>query len=224
MTPDQVVATNIKKLRTGLQRDWSRARLAGELTNSTGTEWSRWRIIDLEGARTADQEPRPATWTEIIALAIVFGVTVFDLVLPTGNEEVVIRKYQEPMNGNHEGRNVGFFNEVDPESFASTLFRLPVKYLNIDCLNKASGSDLGQILSLVDLQRDRSEAADVVKRSEDRIRKIADHLSDDAIAALRELVKNDPESYVTFLLDDPGENEPLFTIYTDIGEDDGIDS
>jgi hypothetical protein len=86
MTLDQVVAQNLKRLRA--DRDWSRNKLASELSSASGSEWSEWRIIDLEGARTG-HPPASARWAEIVALCLVFDVTIWELVLPVDPKERV---------------------------------------------------------------------------------------------------------------------------------------
>jgi hypothetical protein len=211
-TPDRVVSDNIKKLRD--DRNLSRSALAGLLSDNTGTEWSRWRIIDLEGARTADQVPRPATWSEIVALAIVFDVTVFDLVLPDTETAVVVSTHDEPFRIGAKDRNAKLLTNLSREGLAATLFRLPEKYLSVEYLDANGGADLGHILSLYELQRDRKEAADTIKRTNQRIVEIFSDLDADARTELRELAKDSPGTLIGFTLDDEDENPPLIDIYT----------
>jgi hypothetical protein len=210
-TPDEVVADNIRKLRD--ERDLSRVALARLLSDSIGTDWSRWRIIDLEGARSADQVPRPATWSEIIALAVVFDVTVFDLVLPNKDAEVVISTHREPFRLGEKNRSAMFLNNLSRESLAATLFRLPEKYLNVEYLKGNGGSDLGHILSLYELQRDRKEAADTIKRTTEGIVEIISDLDADAIAELEELAKENPDTLIRFPMENQDDESPSIDVY-----------
>jgi hypothetical protein len=83
---DQVVAKNLRRLRD--DREWTREDLVKALAPAPGPDWSEWRIIDLEGARTG-HPPAAARWSELVALCMAMDVTLWDLVLPADSSEKV---------------------------------------------------------------------------------------------------------------------------------------
>jgi hypothetical protein len=82
----EVVAKNLRRLRD--DREWTREDLVKVLAAAPGPDWSEWRIIDLEGARTG-HPPAAARWSELVALTIAMDVTLWDLVLPVDPSENV---------------------------------------------------------------------------------------------------------------------------------------
>lgn len=86
MSIDDVVAKNLRRLRD--DREWTREDLVKVLAAAPGPDWSEWRIIDLEGARTG-HPPAAARWSELVALCMAMDVTLWDLVLPADSSEKV---------------------------------------------------------------------------------------------------------------------------------------
>lgn len=85
-TLDQVVADNIKALRTADGRRWTATELAEKLSAVTGHEYTRFTVADLEGRRE-----REIRWSELVALALIFDVPLWDLVLPPESALVDMR-------------------------------------------------------------------------------------------------------------------------------------
>lgn len=76
-TFDQVVAENVRRLRD--DEEWSMAELAERLGKKPHD------VLAFEGQRN-DRSQRPFRWTELVELAYVFRVPLFDLVLPDDAE------------------------------------------------------------------------------------------------------------------------------------------
>jgi len=158
VTLNDVTAANILRLRTGDPDDdgaprrpaYSRKKLAELLTKATGSTWSDWRIIDLEGKRDEARPPSPATWPDLVAIATVLDVTIFDLVLPHDRHD-----YLPPTPAGIEDRellvaiteataDIGtkgvlkYWVRADLNKLGKILFRIPGSMLTVDHLDKTA--------------------------------------------------------------------------------------
>lgn len=139
-TVNDVVARNLRRIRES--QGLSRKGLANQLNEVAGGSWSEWRIIDLEGARSPNKPPSPITWAEIVNLAFVLDVTVFEIVMPPddspGSVQISNRTWtllpgdSEPDAPTHT-RAFG----IDADLFSMTLFRLSARLVRSDMLKKA---------------------------------------------------------------------------------------
>jgi hypothetical protein len=86
-TLDQVFANNLRLLREG--RGWSRRMLTEKLAIASDRPWPVSKIIDLEGGRTG-KPPASVQWRDLVTLCLVFGVPLWDLVLPKPGEAVIV--------------------------------------------------------------------------------------------------------------------------------------
>jgi hypothetical protein len=175
-SPDEVVATNIRRLRDSM--NLSRVQLARKMSDLTGDEWSSWRLIDLEGARSSDQPPRPSRWHELISLALAFDVTVFELVLPQDADtrtqvshqstQVVLR----PATGRTS--EVGSTMAIDADRYSQVLFRLPFEIVTSDSLELAREN-----LEYVRLAAMIEHSNDEMNKQVDRIKQLTGQMAVD---------------------------------------------
>ncbi len=128
-TPDQVVAANILRLRG----DRSRATLARQLSEQTGEHWPEARLIDLEGKRSPNAPPRPARWSELVALALVFEVRLAELVLPEQGTIMCVAsptlRVDLPYLPNIDDVDAVDHLYFDRDETAAVLFGMPTEYL-----------------------------------------------------------------------------------------------
>jgi len=159
-TTDEVVAENLRRLRD--ERNLTRDALAAQLTENSDDEWSRWKIVDLEGARSkkTKKPPRPATWADLVALALALEVTIFDPVLPDAGDTQVIVSHRseteqskfpdddsvpEELRGKPKTRTIGYNHRSDRDEMGKLLFGLPGSSLtaeNLERIAAKSGYDL----------------------------------------------------------------------------------
>jgi transcriptional regulator with XRE-family HTH domain len=119
-TLDQVVARNLRRLREG--RRWSRRALAEKLTMASDHEWATSRIIDLEGGRTG-KPPASVQWRELVTLCLVFGVELWDVVLPESGELVITAGGKK----DGSGQFVGNRHVLDAFHLAEILSGMPAE-------------------------------------------------------------------------------------------------
>jgi len=138
-TPNQVTAENLKRIRG----EHSRSKLAKELADMTGRPWTESTIKDLEGARSADREPRSPRWTELIDLSLYFEIPVFDLILPNSPDtQVVLTRSSTTEDhgplpwGDRKTKTVGYESRPDLRTLGIMLFRIPGDWLNEEALEK----------------------------------------------------------------------------------------
>jgi hypothetical protein len=144
-TPDEIVARNLYCLRTDEEHKGansiSRRRFADRLSEQSGEHWPVQRIIDIEGKRSKRRPPSPATWAELIALAIALQVPVYDLVLPGEDEDVIVAKasdieVRESADGKKRTKTVSYLHPATRDEFAKLLFVLPASTLTKTMLEK----------------------------------------------------------------------------------------
>lgn len=172
VTLTETTAYNIRRLRE--QSRFSRSQLASELTEATGTEWKAARIVDLEGARSTRPGPADVRWPEIVALAAVFGVPMFELVLPPeelngrtlrvvlssrSDTTIVERERLGPLE-----RRVGSRTLANRDDLAKLLFWLPAELLETDRLERSAETypyvrDISQIIERLETGQERFERA-----------------------------------------------------------------
>lgn len=167
---NETVASNLRHLREKL--GLSRPALAEQLTQRTGEPWSQWRVIDLEGARSATVPPRPATWPELVALALELKVKVFDLVLPPedGPPVNVWSTAGESVEPHAAGET---FVALTLEEFAAITFGMPAKYLNQKWLGNHQAQENGLSFKLETLSRDHDELINLLTRVSQQLSNLA---------------------------------------------------
>lgn len=100
-TPDEVFANNLRSERGS--RGWSRKRLAQEASVFASEQWSEWRIIDLEGARTGSPPAAPR-WHEVISLSLAMACPIWDLVIPSGGDDEILIYERQSEDGESTDR------------------------------------------------------------------------------------------------------------------------
>ena len=80
MTLDEVIARNVTRLRKA--KEWTMPTLARKL------EVTRHDVLAYEGRRH-DRPQRPFRWSELVELCYIFGVTLYELVLPADSDSGV---------------------------------------------------------------------------------------------------------------------------------------
>jgi len=166
LTPDEVIAANVRRFRQA--RGWSQETLAKTLT-FRGHASTRHRILQMEGSRS-DRSPS-FSWSLLIALADLFDVTVFDLVLPDDETDVVAMAVEMPTGkSTFPGHLFVDVLKLDVESggemlwnrdeMAQQLFHLPGDWLASEEIAKVEG------------KLDRAYAADL----SERLTRVAMHL------------------------------------------------
>ena len=85
-TLNEVVAENIKRLRTSDSRRWTATELAEKLTVVLELSYTRFTVADLEGRRE-----REIRWSEVVAMCSIFDVPLWELVLPQKGDRVMTR-------------------------------------------------------------------------------------------------------------------------------------
>jgi hypothetical protein len=125
---DEVVGGNLRRLREAQKpRKWSRKRLAEEYNRIAppgSREWNRWRVEDLERSRPG-RSTAPILWSELVTLCIVFGVLLWDLVLPAEGEEVTIAKVFRDA----DGWRLSSTNYLEGPELGRILSGIPADYL-----------------------------------------------------------------------------------------------
>jgi hypothetical protein len=135
LTPDEVFAKNLKRLRGSM----SRATLAEGVAAMSRSPWTESTIKDLEGARSSVRPPRSVRWTELIELAIYFAVPIFELVLPDSDTMTTIAsatdiERRETHDGQPKTKTTTVHRWVDLDEMGAVLFRLPGAMLNEETL------------------------------------------------------------------------------------------
>jgi hypothetical protein len=155
-TIDGVVAANILRLRE--EHGLSRAALAKRLTETTGSEWTTWRIIDLEGKRSPGRPPSPVAWAELVALAVGFDVTIYELVLPADRDDFIEVATPSVTGPGPFGHTliVSEGHDLDVDRYALMLFRIPRKVLTSERL-EASAERLGYEQEVAEIDRRRAD-------------------------------------------------------------------
>ena len=80
LTPNQVLAYNVKQLRE--EHKWSLRRLAEEVNLRRGTKWTKQTVLKVEEYDEEGTVGRKVSMDELVALANVFRVSVIELLLP----------------------------------------------------------------------------------------------------------------------------------------------
>jgi hypothetical protein len=155
-TIDGVVAANILRLRE--EHELSRAALAKRLTETTGSEWTAWRIIDLEGKRSPERPPSPVAWAELVALAVGFDVTIYELVLPADRDDFIEVATPSATSPGPYGHTLTMSesHDLDVDEYALMLFRIPRNVLTSERL-EASAKRLGYEQEVADIDRHRAD-------------------------------------------------------------------
>jgi hypothetical protein len=179
-TVNDVVASNLRTLRES--RGLSRSGLVKQLNEVAGDDWTQWRIIDLEGARSPNKPPSPITWAEIVSLTFVLDVTVFEIVMPPddspGSVQISIRTWDMlpralvPDTPTHT-RAFG----IDANLFSMTLFRLPAELVRSEMLEKA-GERLNYKRTAAEIARDYAKMTELVDDLAQRVKELDDFMEE----------------------------------------------
>jgi hypothetical protein len=179
-TVDDVVARNLRRIRES--HGLSRKGLAKQLNEVAGSGWTEWRIIDLEGARSPNKPPSPITWAEIVSLAFVLDVTVFEFVMPPddspGSVQISNRTWNllpgdlDPDPPTHT-RAFG----IDADLFSMTLFRLPAGLIRSEMLEKA-GKRLDYTRTAAEIARDYAKMTELVDDLAQRVKELDDFMEE----------------------------------------------
>ena len=79
-TPNQVLAYNVNRLR--LDHKWTLSQLAEKVNVNRGTQWTKHTVLKIEDYSEKGSVGRKVSMDELVALAIVFRVSVIELLLP----------------------------------------------------------------------------------------------------------------------------------------------
>ena len=158
-TPDAVVGANIRRLRELNDPEWSQQALADRLNDIDGERGWKDRIVRMERRKLDPlpdgtllpfdmQKHRSASWPELLSLALVFEVSLYELVLPQDDQTRVTvasaSVSEETPSEFPDGRpfpkkhTTRYPHHSDRNELAELLFGLPGNSLTPDNIAKLS--------------------------------------------------------------------------------------
>jgi hypothetical protein len=162
-TPDAIVGSNIRRLRKQKEPDaWSQRTLAARLATITGERGWLDRIVRMEGTEEgpSSQKHRPASWPELISLALALETTLFEIVLPEDDvtQVVVARASQvergELPDGRPKTKTTSYVHHSDRDELGRLLFGLPGTYLTVEMMHKLSAmAEAGTADAMLDIRQ-----------------------------------------------------------------------
>ena len=188
-TIDETVAENLRRTRE--DRHYTIPELAAKASEISGVEWSKWRIIDLEGARSVKKPPAAAKWSDLVTLALALKVTIYDLVLPANDvRKVIIAQAKqtehgeipddahipERLRGHPTTRTVSYQHRADRDELGRLLFLMPGEYLTEEWLKKAATANS---LTLADALADIAEVKEGLDRTAEKITQLVQQQEDE---------------------------------------------
>ena len=133
LTPNQVLAYNVKRLRE--EHEWSLRRLAEAVNRRRGTRWTKQTVLKVEEYDEEGTVGRKVSIDELVALANVFQVSVIELLLPPDTIKNEATNEVEEVGVDLGPLGIRDWKEIhDKEEYAASAFHFPTSQPNLSTL------------------------------------------------------------------------------------------